>query len=108
MVKATVHHHAGHVRTVEYQDAVVPDAERVSDLVVDLPGNGLDDSVIQVRAEGPPASVSFDILASGEKEVPMNFPFWRKRVEQLKREHFGRDLSFFPCRDCGDVISFIL
>src|SRR2546426_1241406 len=33
----------------------------------------------------------------GEKEVPMNLPFWRNRVGQLKREHFWDVLSFFSC-----------
>jgi hypothetical protein len=45
----------------------VQDADRVSDLIVCLPRNGLDDSVIQIPAEGAQAAVSFHILSSGGK-----------------------------------------
>src|SRR5665811_2480341 len=67
IVDATVHQHAGHVFVVEYEHAIVPDADRVSDLFVCLPRNRLDDSLVHLHAESPHASVSFDIRWSGGK-----------------------------------------
>jgi hypothetical protein len=62
IVKATVCHHAGHVLTVEFQDTVVPDAESISDFLIGLPWNSLDDFVVQYDIYGPQAPVSFHIL----------------------------------------------
>ena len=58
IVKATVHHYAGHVLAIEYQDPIVPDTDRVSDFFVCVPRNGFDDPGIQFRAEGAQAAVA--------------------------------------------------
>ena len=63
IVEATVHQHAGHVLAFELEDPIAQDADRVSDLIVCPPGNGLDDPVIQVDAEGPQPSVSLHIFS---------------------------------------------
>jgi hypothetical protein len=110
IVKATVHHHAGHVLAVEYQDAVAPDAESVSDLVVGFPGNGFDNSVIQLPASGPEAPVSFHVLTSGGKRGAHESPILAEPGGQLKRECeniFSMICHFFSCIAFWNVLSFI-
>jgi hypothetical protein len=87
IVKATVRHDAGHVLAVEYQDTVAPDAESVSDLVESLAGNGLEDSVVQLHAEGAEAPVSFHILAGGGKGGCHESPILAEQGGPLKQEH---------------------
>jgi len=63
--------------------------------------------VIQLQAESPEASISFHILASGGKRGSHEPSILAEEGRQLKREHFGDDLSFFSCTSILSVISFI-
>ena len=81
------------------------DADRISDLVVCLPRNGLDDSVIQIQAEGTQAAVSFHILSSGRNHEPS---ILAEELEHLKREHFQFDSLFCACNRDTKGVSFIL
>ena len=63
IVEATVHQHAGHVRAFEFEDPIPQEADRISDLIQCPPGNGLDNPVIEVDAEGTQSPVSFHILS---------------------------------------------
>ncbi len=75
IVKAAVYQHAGHIHAVEDENAIAPDADRLSHLVQCPPGNGFHDSVNQVGGESSQPPVSFHILRCGRKRGVHDPPF---------------------------------
>ena len=83
------------ILAVEYQDAVVPNAESVADLVVGC--REVVWMILWFRAMRRARKLRYRSTSSRveENRFPMNLPFRRNRMGQLTREHFQHDWFIF-------------